>query len=89
LNDEGRNPKEIRSPNVERGAGVRQAVFGHSDFAIPSDLVIRHSDLKTWFPESLVASDAAAGRRYALRSRLTARRRKPPRKGLNPASGGT
>src|ERR1041385_5531140 len=36
--------KEIRSPNVERDAGVR-AGFRHSD--IPSEFAIRHSDLGT------------------------------------------
>src|ERR1051326_886840 len=39
--------KEIRSPNVERDAGVR-AGFRHSD--IPSEFAIRHSDLGTAVP---------------------------------------
>jgi hypothetical protein len=36
--------KEIRSPNAE-GAQECDRWFGHSDFGIPSDFVIRHSDL--------------------------------------------
>ena|SRR6266496_560796 len=37
--------KEIRSPNVEERSGVPRPVR-HSDFGIPSDFVIRHSDLR-------------------------------------------
>jgi len=37
--------KEIRSPNVEERSGVQRPVR-NSDFGIPSDFVIRHSDLK-------------------------------------------
>src|SRR6185503_5294395 len=37
--------KEIRSPNVEELSGVPMLVR-NSDFGIPSDFVIRHSDLR-------------------------------------------
>jgi hypothetical protein len=37
--------KDIRSPNVEESSGVQWPVR-HSDFDIPSDFVIRHSDLR-------------------------------------------
>ena len=45
LNDEGRMTKEIRSPNVENSQLCSRR-FRHSDFVIPSDFVIRHSDLR-------------------------------------------
>jgi hypothetical protein len=44
--------KEIRSPNVERGAGIRSG-FRHSAFGIRSDFVIGHSGLGRRFMESL------------------------------------
>src|SRR5437016_4777189 len=43
-NDELQMTKEIQSSNDERRLGMRSGVR-HSDFGIPSDFVIRHSDL--------------------------------------------
>src|SRR5207247_692625 len=45
LNDESRMTNEIRSPNVENSQFCGRQ-FRHSDFVIPSDFVIRHSDLR-------------------------------------------
>jgi len=45
-NDELQMTKEIRSQNVEKSGAV-PALVRHADFVIPSDFVIRHSDLGT------------------------------------------
>jgi hypothetical protein len=42
--------KEIRSANAEGAQECDR--FGHSDFGIPSDFAIRHSDLGPRFMES-------------------------------------